>query len=103
MYAVIATGGKQYRVNEGDEFRVEKLNGSVGDKIVFDRVLMLGDGKKSKIGKPIIVKAKVEAEILAQSRDKKIIVFKFKKRKKYRRKQGHRQRFTQLCVTKIKA
>ena len=103
MYAVIATGGKQYRVNEGDEFRVEKLTGSVGDKIVFDQVLMLGDGKKSKIGKPIIVKAKVEAKILAQSRDKKIIVFKFKKRKKYRRKQGHRQPFTQLCVTKIKA
>ena len=103
MYAVIATGGKQYRVNEGDKFRVEKLTGSVGDKLVFDRVLMLGDGKKSKIGKPIIGKAKVEAEILAQYLDKKIIVFKFKKRKKYRRKQGHRQPFTELCVTKIKA
>jgi len=103
MYAVIATGGKQYRVSEGDEVRVEKLAGASGDKVVFDQVLMLGQGSDSKIGAPTVKNAKVEAEIVAQDRAKKIIVFKFKRRKKYRLKQGHRQPFTQLKITKISA
>lgn len=103
MYAVIATGGKQYRVSEGEEIRIEKLDGGVGDKVVFDKVLMLGVGSESKIGQPLVAKATVEAEITDQARARKIIVFKFKRRKKYRRKQGHRQPYTQLRITGIKA
>ncbi|MBN2344502.1 MAG: 50S ribosomal protein L21 [Deltaproteobacteria bacterium] len=101
MYAVIATGGKQYRVSEGDKVRVEKLAGDAGAKVVLDNVLMLGDGEKSKVGAPVVKGAKVEAEIVEQGRDKKIVVFKFKKRKAYRKKQGHRQSFTDLRITKI--
>ncbi|MBN2804791.1 MAG: 50S ribosomal protein L21 [Deltaproteobacteria bacterium] len=103
MYAVVATGGKQYRVNEGDRVKVEKLVGDSGAKVVLDQVLMLGDGEKSKIGAPLLAGAKVEAEIVDQGRGKKIVVFKFKKRKKYRKKQGHRQSFTELRITKITA
>jgi large subunit ribosomal protein L21 len=102
MYAVIATGGKQYRVNEGDKVRVEKLTGEKGDVVVFDRVLMLGGEGGAKIGAPTVDGATVEAEIKSQDRDRKIIVFKFKRRKKYRRKYGHRQPFTELQITKIK-
>jgi large subunit ribosomal protein L21 len=102
MYAVIASGGKQYRVSEGDLVRVEKLKGDAGDKVVFGDVLMLGDGKKAKVGTPKLAKASVEAQITAQDRARKVIVFKFKRRKKYRRKQGHRQPFTELRITKIK-
>jgi large subunit ribosomal protein L21 len=103
MYAVVATGGKQYRVNEGDRVKVEKITGDSGAKVVLDQVLMLGDGEKSKIGAPLLAGAKVEAEIVDQGRGKKIVVFKFKKRKKYRKKQGHRQSFTELRITKITA
>ena len=103
MYAVVATGGKQYRVNEGDRVQVEKLDGDSGAKVILDEVLMIGDGEKSKIGAPMVKGAKVEAEIVTQDRAKKIVVFKFKKRKKYRKKQGHRQSFTELLITKIKA
>ncbi|MBN2530969.1 MAG: 50S ribosomal protein L21 [Deltaproteobacteria bacterium] len=101
MYAVIATGGKQYRVSEGDKVRVEKLSGDAGAKVVLDNVLMLGDGEKSKIGAPVVKGATVEAEILEQGRDKKVIVFKYKKRKQFRKKNGHRQSFTDLRITKI--
>ncbi len=103
MYAVIATGGKQYKVSEGDEFRVEKLTGGEGDKVVFDKVLMLGGNGDARIGVPMLDNTNVEAEIVAQGRGRKIVVFKFKRRKKYRRKQGHRQPFTQLRITKINA
>jgi large subunit ribosomal protein L21 len=102
MYAVIATGGKQYRVNEGDCLRVEKLTGSVGEKVVFDKVLLTGGDGEPKIGTPMLNGAKVEAEITAQDRAKKIVVFKFKRRKNYRRKYGHRQPYTELKITKIK-
>jgi large subunit ribosomal protein L21 len=102
MYAVIRTGGKQYRVSEGDRLRVEKLDGQVGDSLQFDQVLMLG-GDKLQIGKPLIAGAKVTAEIVAQDRAKKIIVYKYRRRKNYRRKAGHRQPFTELKVTAIKA
>ena len=103
MYAVVATGGKQYRINEGDRIRVEKLNGDTGDKVVLDRVLMLGEGEKSKIGSPILEGAKVKAEIVDQYRGEKIVVFKYKKRKNYRRKMGHRQSYTDLRIEKIES
>jgi large subunit ribosomal protein L21 len=100
MYAVIKTGGKQYRVSQGQSLRVEKLPGAPGDKVVFDQVLMLG-GEKLAVGRPTVAGAKVEAKIVAQDRADKIIVFKFRRRKNYRRKAGHRQPFTQLEITGI--
>ena len=102
MYAVIKTGGKQYRVAEGQNLRVEKVAGEPGDKVTFDQVLMLG-GDEPKVGKPTVAGAKVEAKIVAQDRAKKIIVFKFRRRKNYRRKQGHRQPYTELQITNISA
>ena len=100
MYAVIKTGGKQYRVAQGEKLRVEKLVGSVGDTITFAEVLLIG-GEALKIGRPIVDGAKVEARILEQERSKKVIVFKFRRRKNYRRKQGHRQPYTALQITNI--
>lgn len=100
--AVIRTGGKQYRVAEGDLLRVEKLAGDPGSKITFEEVLMIG-GDQPKFGKPLVSGAKVEAEIVAQDRADKLIVFKFKRRKKHRKKQGHRQYFTQVKITGVKA
>lgn len=100
MYAVIKTGGKQYRVAQGDKVRVEKLPGNVGDKVTLGEVLLLG-GDAVKIGRPTVAGAKVEAKIVAQDRDKKVIVFKFRRRKNYRRKNGHRQPFTALEITGI--
>ncbi|MDQ3033668.1 MAG: 50S ribosomal protein L21 [Myxococcota bacterium] len=102
MYAVIKTGGKQYRVAEGDRLRVEKLPGDVGAAITFGEVLMIG-GDKISIGKPLLSGAKVTATIVAQDRAKKIIVFKFKRRKNYRRKRGHRQPFTEIKITGVSA
>lgn len=100
MFAVIQTGGKQYRVAEGDRLRVEKLAGDVGSKITFDKVLLVG-GESTKVGTPLVSGAKVSAEIVAQDRDKKVIVFKFRRRKNYRRKQGHRQPYTELKITGV--
>ena len=100
MYAVIKTGGKQYRVTEGDRIRVEKLDGEVGAKVELTEVLMIG-GDSVTIGKPLVKGAVVTAEIVAQDRAKKIIVFKFKRRKNYRRKNGHRQPYTELRVTGV--
>lgn len=102
MYAVIHTGGKQYRVSEGDRLRVEKLAGDIGSTIEFGEVLMIG-GDKVAVGKPFVSGAKVKAEIVLQDRDKKIIVFKFRRRKNYRRKNGHRQPFTELRITGVSA
>jgi large subunit ribosomal protein L21 len=102
MFAVIQTGGKQYRVAEGDRLRVEKLAGDVGAKVTFDKVLLIG-GETIKVGTPLVGGAKVSAEIVAQARDKKVIVFKFRRRKNYRRKQGHRQPFTELKITGVSA
>ena len=98
--AVIRTGGKQYRVTEGDTIKVEKLEGDPGAKIQFDEVLLVG-GDKPKVGKPTVSGAKVSGEIVAQTRGDKLIVFKFKRRKKYRRKAGHRQALTQVKITGI--
>jgi large subunit ribosomal protein L21 len=102
MYAVIRTGGKQYRVSEGQRLRVEKLPGEVGDKLELDEVLMLG-GEKVAVGAPLVTGAKVSAEIVAQGKHKKVIVFKIKRRKNYRRRAGHRQPYTELKVTGISA
>jgi large subunit ribosomal protein L21 len=100
MYAVIKTGGKQYRVAEGQKLRVEKLAGNAGDKVTFDEVLLVG-GDAPKIGQPLVKGASVAAEIVGQDRGKKIVVFKFKRRKNYRRKNGHRQPYTELKITGI--
>ncbi len=102
MYAVIRTGGKQYRVSQGDTLRVEKLPGDVGASISFDEVLMIG-GEKVNVGKPLVSGAKVSAQITAQDRAKKIIVFKMRRRKNYRRKNGHRQAYTDVKITGINA
>lgn len=102
MFAVIQTGGKQYRVAQGDNLRVEKLPGDVGGAVTFDKVLLVG-GDTTKVGTPLVAGAKVSATIVAQDRDKKIIVFKFRRRKNYRRKNGHRQPFTELKITEITA
>lgn len=101
MYAVIQTGGKQYRVAQGDRVRVEKLIGNVGDAVTFDKVLLVG-GETVKVGRPIVAGATVEAKILAQDRDKKIVIFKQRRRKNYHRKSGHRQPYTALEITAVK-
>ncbi|MSP43192.1 MAG: 50S ribosomal protein L21 [Alphaproteobacteria bacterium] len=103
MYAVIKTGGKQYKVASGDLLRVEKLEGEAGQTVAFDQVLMLDDAGNVTIGAPLVAGASVTAEIIAQARDPKILVFKKKRRHKYRRKNGHRQLQTVLRVTGIKA
>lgn len=103
MYAVIASGGKQYKVKEGQVLRVEKLPGEVGAEVAFDSVLMFADGETVKIGQPSLSDATVHGRIVAQGKDKKIIVFKYKRRKTYRRKQGHRQPFTAVQIDRIEA
>ena len=102
MYAVVATGGKQYRVSPGDRIEVEKLVGEVGQTIALDHVMMIGGEEQAvSIGTPRLDDAWVEAQIVAQKRGKKIIIFKHKRRKGYRRKQGHRQSLTALKITGI--
>lgn len=103
MYAVIKTGGKQYKVQKDDVIRVEKLDAEAGKSITLDQVLMLNDGKKSTIGAPVVAGAKVTAEVLEQTRGEKVIVFKKKRRQNYRRKKGHRQDLTVLKIKDIKA
>ena len=101
MYAVVKTGGKQYRVSKNDILQVERLAGDAGDVVTLDEVLMLADGSNVTVGAPMIDGASVAAEILEQKRDKKIIVFKKRRRQNYRRKAGHRQHLTILKVTDI--
>jgi large subunit ribosomal protein L21 len=101
MYAVIKTGGKQYRVAQGDKLRVEKLAGNVGDTVTLGEVLLVGAGDGVKVGAPLVGGAKVEAKIVGQDKAPKIIIFKFRRRKNYRRKTGHRQPFTALEITGI--
>jgi large subunit ribosomal protein L21 len=102
MYAVIKTGGKQYRVAEGQKLRVEKLSGTIGDKITFGEVLLVG-GDTTKVGQPFVQGASVSAEIVGAGRGEKLIIFKFRRRKNYRRHTGHRQPFTELKITGISA
>ena len=101
MYAVVAAGGKQYKVEEGDILRIEKVTGNVGDALTFDKVLLISDGDNLTIGQPMVEKALVNAQIVEQSKSKKIIVFKYKRRKRYRRKQGHRQFYTAVKIDSI--
>ncbi|MFP4098154.1 MAG: 50S ribosomal protein L21 [Alphaproteobacteria bacterium] len=103
MFAVVKTGGKQYKVKKDDKLLVEKLDGKDGDKIVLDEVLMVSDGKKSTLGEPLVKGAKVEAKVVEQTRGPKITVFKKKRRQNYRRKKGHRQDLTMIQITNIKA
>ncbi len=101
MYAIIETGGKQYPVAQGDRIRVEKLEGDVGSEVEFNRVLLLGEDEKVTVGTPTVPNAKVLGKIVSQGRHKKLVVYKMKRRKNYRVKQGHRQHFTELEVTGI--
>ncbi len=101
MFAVIKTGGKQYRVEENNIIKIEKLESIEGEKIIFDHVLMVGDAAKATVGSPLIAGATVEAEVLKQMRDRKVIIFKKKRRQNYRRKLGHRQHLTIVRITKI--
>lgn len=103
MYAVIATGGKQYRVSVGDEIFIEKLEGEAGASIKFSEVLMISDDNGLKVGTPTVEGAAVEAEIVKQGRAKKIIVFKYKAKKTYRNKKGHRQPYTRVRINAINA
>jgi large subunit ribosomal protein L21 len=103
MYAVVATGGKQYKVQQGDVLRVEKLAGDVGSEVAFDKVLMFSDGDNVQIGRPVVEGAVVKGRIIEQGKSKKVIVFKYKRRKRYRRKQGHRQPYTAVKIDAIEA
>ncbi|MGP4080551.1 50S ribosomal protein L21 [Bacillus sp. Marseille-Q3570] len=100
MYAIIEAGGKQFRVEEGQELYIEKVNGEAGDTITFDRVLMVG-GNDVKVGSPLVDGATVTAKVDKQGRAKKVVVYKFKPKKNYRRKQGHRQPYTKVVIDKI--
>jgi large subunit ribosomal protein L21 len=103
MYAIIKTGGKQFRVSEGDVIKVEKLSSEDGEKVLFDEVLMIGDDGEIKTGSPYLSDATVEGTVIKHGKAKKIIVFKYKAKKNYRKKQGHRQPFTQVKIEKINA
>jgi len=103
MYAVIQTGGKQYRVKEGDVLKVETLSADVGSSVDFDKILMVGEGKDVKVKADDLKKAKVSAKVTAHGRGKKIEIIKFKRRKHHEKWQGHRQNFTEVEVTKIQA
>jgi len=104
MYAVIESGGKQYKVSEGTVLKVEKLEAAAGDRLSIDKVLMVNDENGNvKVGNPLVSNARVEVEVMEQGREKKVVVFKYKRRKNYRKKQGHRQPFTRIKVLKIEA
>lgn len=103
MYAVIETGGKQYRVQEGDVITVEKLNVLAGDSVEFDKVLVLSDGKTVQVGTPIIETAKVYGSVVENGKGQKVIIFKYKSKKDYRKKQGHRQPYTMIKIDSLSA
>lgn len=103
MYAIIETGGKQYRVQEGDTLFVEKLDVAEGDVVTIENVLAISNEGNLTVGQPLLNGAKVEAKVLEQGKGKKIIVFKYKPKKDYRKKQGHRQPYTKLLIEKINA
>lgn len=103
MHAIIVTGGKQYKVTEGDVLYVEKLPNEVGDTVTFDQVLAVIDGEKATFGQPTVSGASVTATVAKNGKGKKIIVFKYKPKKNYKRKQGHRQPYTKIEITKVNA
>ena len=101
MHAIIETGGKQYKVAEGDTLFIEKLPNEAGDTVTFDKVLAVIDGDKITVGTPVVEGAKVDASVVKNGKGKKVIVFKYKPKKGYRRKQGHRQPYTKVTIGKI--
>ena len=101
MYAVFRTGGKQYRASAGDRLRVERLDVAVGEDVEFDQVLMVGEGADVKVGAPLVAGGKVQGKVIAQGRDDKITIIKFKRRAHYKRVRGHRQCFTEVEITSI--
>jgi len=103
MYAIIKTGGKQYMVNEGDVLMVEKLDAESGTKVMFEEVLAIGNNGELNLGNPVVSGAKVEATVVQNGKTKKVIIFKYKSKKDYRKKQGHRQPFTKVKIEKIYA
>ena len=102
MYAVIATGGKQYKVSEGETIRVEKLGVEAGEKVTFDQVLLVS-GDDVKVGDPTVAGATVEASVVSNGKAKKVIVYKYKRKSGYHKKNGHRQQFTDVKIEKINA
>ncbi|MCB6994378.1 50S ribosomal protein L21 [bacterium 210820-DFI.6.37] len=103
MYAIIETGGKQYRVTEGDQVRIEKIKAADGEQVKFDKVLVLGDGAEAKVGAPYVDGAAVFGDVIETGKGKKVIIFKYKAKKDYRKKQGHRQPYTLVEITGISA
>ena len=103
MYAVIKTGGKQYRVQQGDVIFVEKIDSQANDAVTFEEVLLVNDGEQTKVGAPIVAGAKVEGKVLAQVKAKKVVVYKYKAKKNERKKQGHRQPYTKVEIVAINA
>lgn len=103
MYAVVKTGGKQYRVRAGEKIRIEQIPAQIGQEIVLDQVLVVGEGEAVKMGTPLVAGAKVKAKVLAQGRGDKVKIFKLKRRKHYRRTQGHRQNYTEIEILGIAA
>ncbi|NOZ27733.1 MAG: 50S ribosomal protein L21 [Chloroflexi bacterium] len=101
MYAIIETGGKQYRVSPGETIEVEKLDVPVGEEVTFDRVLLVSDGENVRVGQPLVEGATVRARVLDQDRRRKVIVFRYRAAQRYRRKKGHRQPFTRLQIDAI--
>ncbi len=101
LFAIIETGGKQYKVSAGTKLKIEKIEGASGGSIVFDKVLLTTDGDKTEVGAPYLEGAKVEGKILGQGRADKVIVFKYHSKTRYRKKKGHRQPFTEVEITKI--
>ncbi|MGD8624055.1 MAG: 50S ribosomal protein L21 [Anaerolineae bacterium] len=101
MYAVIKTGGKQYRVKPGDTIDVEKLPYDVGDEIELDQVLLVANGSDAQIGRPLVKGAKVKATVTRQAKGRKVVIFKYRPSKRYRRKRGHRQHYTRLRIDEI--
>ena len=103
MYAVIKTGGKQYRVTQGETLKIETVAGDVGSAIVLDKVLMVGNGDKVTVGKPLLAGATVKATIVANGRHDKVKIFKMRRRKHYQKHQGHRQNYTEIRIDGISA
>lgn len=103
MFAIIETGGKQYRVQEGDTITVEKLNVEAGEKITFDKVLMISNGETVKIGAPYVESCNVAGTVVESGKGPKVIIFKYKAKKDYRKKQGHRQPYTMIKIDKVSA
>ena len=101
MYAIIETGGKQYRVQNGDQIKVEKLNANDGDAVVFDKVLVAGEGADIKVGTPYLEGITVEGKVVESGKGQKVIIFKYKAKKDYRKKQGHRQPYTLVEITAV--